>query len=168
MAVLGIMIGIFLYEYTDFFAALRQESIDTDSKPEFSTLTSLISEEIKLIALIFISGFTLFSPYVIPLVLVYKGFMTGFATLYYGMQYRNSVLDTRCFIVISTSLILTVIVFIIMGAKGSVFGSALKYAAPDISFIFKQQFTKDYFTVFLLMTAFLVLLTASKYFIVYI
>lgn len=164
LSVFGIMAGIFLYEYTDYFSALTEERIDFGAAEfDFSPLLTLCTAELKLMGLIFASGFTLFNRAVVSAALVYKGFMIGFSTLYYGMQYRAGALETPCFIIISISLIVTVTVYIITGAKAMAFGGSLKYAAPDISVIFRQRLTGEYVLTFLLMTAFIVIITAVRY-----
>lgn len=169
LSVFGIMAGIFLYEYTDYFSVLTEERIDfSQAEFEITSFVPLCTAELKLMGLIFVSGFTLFNRAVVSSALVYKGFMTGFSTLYYGMQYRANAFETSDFIIISVTLIASVTVYVITGAKAMAYGGGLKYAAPDLSVILKQRVTREYILTFLLMTAFIVIITAIKYAVPYI
>lgn len=164
LALFGIMSGLFLYEYTDFFDLLKTEIMVPQEK-EFSIelCLSLYYDEVKLLGLLFICGFTLFSPYISVAVLIYKGFMTGFSTLFFGMQYQSGSLSSRNFQIICALLILTLVIYIIMAAKSMLFGSMLKYAAPDIASLLKQRISKRYILTFLLLAGFLALSTVIKY-----
>ena len=79
IAVAGIMTGLYLYEYTDFFASLRT---DAETAPitgfDAEEVLMLFFDEIRIPAIVFMFGFTLFAPYIAAIILGYKGFMTGF------------------------------------------------------------------------------------------
>lgn len=169
LAVFGIMSGLFLYEYTDFFDLLKDQILITDKEiGNIEIFFSLYYEEIKLLGLLFICGCTLFSPYISGVLLVYKGFMTGFSTLFFGMQYHNGAFMANEFRINCILLILNLVIFVIMAAKSMLFSSMLRYAAPDIKTLISQKMTKRYILTFLLMSGFLALSTAVRYILPYI
>ncbi|MBR5515797.1 MAG: hypothetical protein IKU52_06310 [Clostridia bacterium] len=164
LAVFGIMIGIFLYEYTDFFKSLNKEQLSTfTDKYEFSALISLFSSELKFIIPVFISGFTLFGPLVSFGVLLYKGFICGFSMLYFGMCYQNGNITEKEFRLYTLIFILSLLIYIILGAKSMAFSGTLKYASPDIKMILKQDFAQKYILTFLVLSAFTLILLILKY-----
>ncbi|MBE6687359.1 MAG: hypothetical protein E7591_09080 [Ruminococcaceae bacterium] len=165
-AVFGIMVGIFLYEYTDFFTALKaEEPVFGKTEFSFKELLYLYYDEIKIALLVFLAGFTLFSPIVSGTVLLYKGFLCGFSMLYYGICYQNQAINAKGFKLMTFVLVSELVIYVIIGAKAMAFGGSLKYAAPDLISTLKHKFAKKYILTFLIMAAFTAILSAVKYFI---
>ncbi len=164
ISVAGIMTGLYLYEYTDFFASLRADAEAvpiTRFDPE--EVLMLFFDELRIPALIFMFGFTLFAPYAATVILAYKGFMTGFSVLYFGIYYRGGSIDKQYFILISAALVLILLVYIIAGAKAIAFSGSLRYAAPDLPALLRRKSTGKYAVTFLLLAAFLLIFITLKY-----
>ena len=163
-AVFGIMVGLYLYEYTGFFSALRCDgAFVLTTNFDIKELLLLYFEEARVLALIFIFGFTLFSPYISVIIMSYKGFLCGFCILYFGMYYENGTLTSIYFALICAALILLLLIYIMTSAKAIAFSASLRWAAPDIIALAKQRQTRKYIITFLILAAFLAAVTAIKY-----
>lgn len=166
VGVAGILVGLYLYEYTDFFAALRgSEGTVLAADPDVRELMLLFCDEVRILALVFLFGLTLFAPYVSVITVAYKGFMTGFSVLYFGMHYECGAIDKRCFVLISAATVLTLTLYVIGTAKSIAFSGSLRYAAPDLPSLLKRRSTGRYLIVFLLLCCFLFLTVTAKYYI---
>lgn len=164
ISVAGIITGLYLYEYTDFFAMLRG---DAETVPitvfDAQELLMLYFDEIRVLAIVFLFGFTLFSPFLASVILLYKGFMTGFSVIYFGIYYKNHSIDKQHFVLISVTLIIILMIYIITGAKAVAFSGSLRYAAPDLPSLLKRKTTGKYLVTFLLLAAFLLMAITLKY-----
>ena len=90
VSVMGIMCGLYLYEYTDYFSSLRADAeLITSFSLDLEELLMLFFNEARILAVVFLFGFTLFAPYTAIIVTGYKGFMTGFSVVYFGLCYQN-------------------------------------------------------------------------------
>ena len=160
----GLLCGLYLYQYTDFF-----ESVNKDMAPlpgfvfDARQVLDLFFSEAKVTLVLFILGFTLLSPYASSVMLLYKGFMSGFCTVCYGLYYQSGSISKRCFLALSASLILILIIYIIVGAKAMAFSGSLKYASPDFRSILKRKQTGRYLTAYLMLTVFLLLAVTLRY-----
>lgn len=163
LSVAGIMTGLYLYEYTGFFTALRgDDRAVLVSKFDFTELLLLFFDEVKLAAMLFGLGFTLFAPYGACALILYKGFVSGFSVLYFGMHYQNGAIDKLCFGLICAVLVLVLTIYIIIGAKAVAFACSLRYAAPELASVIGQKNTGRYVMTFLLLCGFLFILLCAK------
>lgn len=164
VSVFGILLGLYLYEYTGFFSTLKNNGISkiaTDFNIE--ELISLYYDEIKLPLLMFALGFTLFARYACTALVCYKGFMTGFSVMYFGIHFEGGELDIKNFRMICLSLIVILLINIIAGAKSMAFAASLRYAAPNLSDILRQRSTGKYIMASLILAFFLLCSVALKY-----
>lgn len=163
-AVAGILIGLYLYEYTDYFSALRADA-DASAVSGFDLRALILDffDEIKLTVLLLTFGFTLFSSYVAIAVLGYKGFMTGFSVLYFGIYYERGIIGKPQFVLSAFALILILMIYIITGARSVAFSGSLRYAAPDLRSLLQRKSTCDYIAAFLFLSAFLLVIMAFKH-----
>ncbi|MBQ4561482.1 MAG: stage II sporulation protein M [Clostridia bacterium] len=160
----GILTGLYLYEYTGFFASLR---VDAEMLPisgfDAEELLSLFFNEARILALVFMLGFTLFAPYTASLILLYKGFMTGFSAVYFGLYYQKGSIDKQSFVLICASMVFLLLVYIITGAKSIAFSGSLRYAAPDLISLLKRKPTGRYLVTFLVLCVFALISVTLKY-----
>ncbi len=163
VATAGILVGLYLYEYTDYFADLKVNADITQSGFDIKAMILMFFDEIKLPALIFMTGFTLFSAYISTAILAYKGFLTGFSVLYLGLYYSNASIGKPQFVLSALSLILILLIYIITGAKALAFAGSLRYAAPDIMSLLRRRSTVKYLITFLILSAFLLMALILKY-----
>ena len=164
ISVMGIMCGVYLYQYTDFFASLRADAEAVEQfRFDMTQLLGLLFDEIRIPLLIFLFGFTLFAPYTASVIVGYKGFMTGFSVLYFGLCYEKGSIDKRSFILCAVNLTLILLIYIIIGAKSLAFSGSLRYAAPDLVTMLKQRQTGRYTVTFLLLSVFLFIAVTVKY-----
>ncbi len=164
VSVAGIMCGLYLYEYTDYFGSLRGDAeIIASFSFDPEELLMLFFDEVRILAIVFMFGFTLFAPYTASVICGYKGFMTGFSVVYFGLCYQNSSIDKRCFILTAASSILLLMIYIITGAKSAAFSGSLRYAAPDLPSLLKRKQTGRYLVTFLLLSVFLFIAITLKY-----
>ena len=164
ISVAGILSGLYLYQYTDYFQGLRG---DAEIIPIFNfdpqKILLLFFDEVRVTAIILILGFTLFAPYAASAIVMYKGFMTGFSVLYFGLYYQTGSIDKRSFVLVTVSMILLLLIYIITGAKAVAFASSLKYAAPDLISLLKRKQTGRYFVTYLLLSVFMLIAVTMKY-----
>ena len=164
VATAGIMSGLYLYEYTGFFGSLRgdAELLNLNSFDP-RELLELFFNEVRISAIVFMFGFTLFAPYTATLILGYKGFMTGFSSLYFGIYYSKGIIDKQDFVLTCASMIFLLLIYIITGAKSIAFSGSLRYAAPDLPSLMKRKQTGRYLVTFLVLTVFLLMAVSLKY-----
>lgn len=163
VATAGILLGLYLYEYTDYFAELKINADVIGTGFDIKAMILMFFDEIKLPALCFIMGFTLFSAYISTAILAYKGFLTGFSVLYLGLYYSNGAIDKPRFVLSALALILILLIYIITAAKALAFAGSLRYAAPDIISLLKRKNTVKYLITFLILSAFLLMALTLKY-----
>ncbi len=164
IAAAGILAGLYLYEYTGFFSAYKEgDSLSYSSEFDMSELMLMFLDEAHIPALIFMFGFTLFAPYTAAAIILYKGFMTGFSVLYFGMVYRDGQVNKLRFTVICIALGAMLLLYIIAGAKSQSFSGSLRYAAPDLISLLRRKETVRYIITFLLIFAFILGITTLKY-----
>ncbi len=164
ISVAGIMCGLYLYEYTDYFGSLRADAeLVTSFSFDPEELLMLFFDEVRILALVFMFGFTLFAPYTAAVITGYKGFMTGFSVVYFGLCYQSGSIDKHSFILTAASSIILLLVYITTGAKSSAFSGSLRYAAPDLISLFKRKQTGRYLVTFLLLSVFLLMAISLKY-----
>lgn len=161
-AIFGIMAGILLYEYTGFFDILQKDSLELNQAFTLSGVLEAFFEEFKIFALIFLFGFTLFSSAFTSGILIYKGFLCGFSVIYFGIGYNNRAMAKNEYVFLISVLIATLICYIFFGARAMTFSSTLKYTAPDIAALLKQNFAKKYIITFLVITAVIAIISALK------
>ncbi|MBR6514193.1 MAG: hypothetical protein IKT46_05090 [Clostridia bacterium] len=164
ICVAGIMLGIYLYQYTDYFDALRSDVTLADSFSfDASEVLSLFFDELKITAVMFVLGFTLLAPYATAAVILYKGFMTGFSVLCLGIYYQAGGIDKHSFILATGSMVLILIIYIMIGARAYAFSGSLRYAAPDTLSIIKHKNTGGYIVAYLMLSLLLLMAIALKY-----
>ena len=163
IATAGILVGLYLYEYTDYFSAIRQDTAVATADLDIKELILIFFDEFKLMAVIFLCGFTLFSAYVSALLVVYKGFMTGFSVLYFGLCYSNGSINKIHFILTASALTVLLLIYIITGAKAVAFSGSLRYAAPDVGSLLHRKSTSAYMITFLILSSFALMALTLKY-----
>lgn len=164
IATVGILSGLYLYEYTDYFSSLRGNAeIVTSFSFDIEQLLMLFFDEERILAIVFMFGFTLFAPYAAAVICGYKGFMTGFSVLYFGLCYQNGNIDKQSFVLTAASSVLALLIYIITGAKSAAFSGSLRYAAPDLISLLKRKQTGRYLVTFLLLSVFLLVAITLKY-----
>lgn len=164
VSVIGIMCGLYLYEYTDYFSSLRADAeLITSFSLDLEELLMLFFNEARILAVVFLFGFTLFAPYTAIIVTGYKGFMTGFSVVYFGLCYQKGSIDKQAFILTAAASVLLLMVYIITGAKSAAFSGSLQYAAPDLVSLLKRKQTGRYLVTFLLLSVFLLIAITLKY-----
>ncbi len=164
VSVMGIMCGLYLYEYTDYFSSLRADAeLITSFSLDLEELLMLFFNEARILAVVFLFGFTLFAPYTAIIVTGYKGFMTGFSVVYFGLCYQKGSIDKQAFILTAAASVLLLMVYIITGAKSAAFSGSLQYAAPDLVSLLKRKQTGRYLVTFLLLSVFLLIAITLKY-----
>lgn len=164
ISVAGIMLGVYLYQYTDYFSALRGDACFTEAfRFEPRQVLGLFFDELKISAILFISGFTLLAPYVSAGIILYKGFITGFSVLCLGIYYQGGNIDKRSFILAAAAMIIILLLYIITGARATALSGSLRYAAPDPVSIIKHKNTGRYIVTYLMLTLLLLLGVTLKY-----
>ena len=164
VSVMGIMCGLYLYEYTDYFSSLRADAeLITSFSLDLEELLMLFFNEAGILAVVFLFGFTLFAPYTAIIVTSYKGFMTGFSVVYFGLCYQKGSIDKQASILTAAASVLLLMVYIITGAKSAAFSGSLQYAAPDLVSLLKRKQTGRYLVTFLLLSVFLLIAITLKY-----
>ena len=164
ISVAGIMCGLYLYEYTDYFSSLRADAeLITSFSIDVEELLMLFFDEARILAVVFMFGFTLFAPYTAAVIGGYKGFMTGFSVVYFGLCYQKGSIDKQSFVLTAASSVLLLLIYIITGAKSAAFSGSLQYAAPDLVSLLRRKQTGRYLVTFLLMSVFLLLAVTLKY-----
>ncbi|MBR4881469.1 MAG: hypothetical protein IKU19_06010 [Clostridia bacterium] len=164
IATAGIMSGLYLYEYTDYFGSLRGDAeLVKVFNFDAEELLMLFFTEARILAIVFMFGFTLFAPYTSAVITAYKGFMTGFSVVYFGLCYQNGGIDKHLFILTAVSSVLLLLIYIITGAKSTAFSGSLRYAAPDLISLLKRKQTGRYLVTFLLLSVFLLISVTVKY-----
>ncbi len=160
----GIMCGLYLYEYTDYFASLRGDAeIITSFSFSLEALLMLFFDEERILAIVFTFGFTLFAPYAAAVICAYKGFMTGFSVVYFGLCYQKGSIDKHSFVMTAAASVILLLVYILTGAKSAAFSGSLRYAAPDLGSLLKRKQTGRYLVTFLLLSVFLLIAITLKY-----
>lgn len=166
ISAMGIMAGLFLYEYTDYFSSLRGlEGEVAEGSLDLYRLALLYFDQVAVMTVLFLFGFTLFAPIVSALILAYKGFMTSFTVVYFGMYYEIGSISKLAFGLMSAVLIIMLTIYIVLGAKAIAFSGSLRYACPDLASLIHRQDTHKYLITFLLLCCFMLLTTAAKYYI---
>lgn len=166
LSVAGILITLYLFEYTSYFSSLTElagQQLATRFDPK--ELLLLFFDELKLLCLIFLSGFTLFAPCLCGLVALYNGFLTGFCVICFGIHFSRGDIKDQTFVLLCAVGILLLTLFICAEAKAVSFSGTLKYAAPDLSSLLRRRETGRYIVTFLLLCCFIFFTVAAKYYI---
>ncbi len=154
VSVLGILGGLYLYKYTDFFEGFSPGPNPLDKAKQLENFLLVYYREIRILLLMFIFGFTLFAPYIAVLVTAYKGFMTGFSLLYYTTCLKSTLMDKQSFLTATVPLLVQLIIYITFAAKACAQSMFLRYAAPDLISLLRQRESRRYIAAALILCAF--------------